>query len=204
MFTGIIEKMAIVDSLSLQRDSARLHLKSLDTGDIQIGESLAINGVCLTFSECPTEGTGVFWLSAETLKTSCLGSLQTGAFVNCERALKIGDRLSGHWVQGHVDSRAKLVQIDSRKEGSSITFELSKKFRHHVIEKGSIAIDGISLTIQNVIEETLDCFRFGVSVIPHTWDHTNLRHLQLGDEVNVEFDLVSKYVEQLCRIYLKS
>lgn len=183
MFTGIIEQVGRVRSL----DGFRLEVDA-DFADVRLGESIAVNGCCLTVvGDAPL----AFDLSEETLRKTSLGDLQTDSQVNLERAMMAGDRFGGHVVQGHVDTTTEIDAFEVHEGSTMIRFRVPGDGRY-MIEKGSITLDGISLTIVNLQPDT-----FEVWIIPHTWTHTNLHRRLIGDRVNVEFDMIAKYLERL-------
>ena len=171
----------------------RLLLRGVSfSGELAVGESVAVNGCCLTVTQAdPSEdgGTVGFDLLAETLRVTNLGRLQPGSLVNLERALRAGDRLSGHYVQGHVDTVARVVDFSPHGPDHRFEVELPSAFRASVISRGSIALDGISLTVAEITPSSLVCW-----IIPHTAAVTNLRVRRPGDFVNVEYDVIGKYV----------
>jgi riboflavin synthase len=187
MFTGIISDVTSMKVSEESKDGLVLTFKKPSGwDDLKIGESIATNGVCLTITALrPTEYD--CFVMPETLeKTSFGSSLPTE--VNLERALQIGDRLDGHFVQGHVDGIGTVTNIDT-KDGYRITISFDPPCRKYVIYKGSITIDGVALTVVAVEDATLE-----VAIIPHTLEHTTLHNLQKGDPVNLEFDVIGKYV----------
>ena len=202
MFTGIVETVGRVAGVAPEGSSRRLILAT-GFGNLDLGESVAVNGVCLTVTHRDDAGNADFFVSPESLDRSNLGALAAGSAVNLERAATLATRLSGHLVQGHVDGKARLTGVVADGEARRIELSLPKNLRLYCVEKGSITLDGISLTL-NAVGEPNDRGRFAaaITLIPHTWDHTNLRHRALGDEINVEVDVMAKYVEQLCRAYL--
>ncbi|MGZ3697029.1 MAG: riboflavin synthase [Bdellovibrionota bacterium] len=195
MFTGIVQKIGTVTNLAQTGDALRIRVATGFT-DLKLGESVAINGVCLTVVESDHAGSADFYLSAETLARSNLGLLADGPYVNLERALRPGDRLSGHVVQGHVDGQARLLSVTELDQGREVEFEISKDLLRYCVEKGSIALNGVSLTINQ-----LEGARVRIFLIPHTWENTNLSSLCVGDSANVEVDVMAKYVEKLCQPY---
>jgi riboflavin synthase len=203
MFTGIIEKVGAVVEAQL-RGFGELSGGSawIDTGfeGLTLGESVAVNGVCLTVAELRSRGVAVFYISPETRRRTNLGELSVGTRVNLERALTLDQRLSGHLVQGHVDGRGTVREIAIAADGESrrMVFELDHELARYCVEKGAIAINGVSLTINLVRGNEVE-----VMLIPHTWRHTNLSLLTAEDNVNVEVDVIAKYVEKLCQPYLK-
>jgi riboflavin synthase len=200
MFSGIIERLAKLRAV--QPEDGRLIL-TIETGfpDLELGESVAVNGVCLTVVEFDAEGLAQFFVSAETIARSNLGALSTGGFVNLERSVRLETRLSGHLVQGHVDGKAKLSAVTPSDGAYLLELTLPREVARYCVEKGSIALNGISLTL-NAVEDSADHSLIRITIIPHTWEHTNLQHLTPGADVNVEVDVMAKYVERLCHAYL--
>jgi riboflavin synthase len=200
MFSGIIERLAKLRAV--QPEDGRLIL-TIETGfpDLELGESVAVNGVCLTVVEFDAEGLAQFFVSAETIARSNLGALSTGGFVNLERSVRLETRLSGHLVQGHVDGKAQLAAVTPSDGAYLLELTLPRDLARYCVEKGSIALNGISLTL-NAVEDSADHSLIRITIIPHTWDHTNLQHLSPGADVNVEVDVMAKYVERLCHAYL--
>ncbi|MCM5560228.1 riboflavin synthase [Pleomorphomonas sp. JP5] len=200
MFSGIIARTVAVQTATATGGSL---VVTIPTGwsDLELGESIAVNGVCLTVTEMDEDGTARFFLSPETLSRSNLGRLATGSVVNLERSVALADRLSGHMVQGHVDGKATLIAVTPDSDARRLEFDLPPELARYCVEKGSISLNGISLTI-NSIEPSDDGARIGITIIPHTWDNTNLSSAALGDEINVEVDVIAKYVEALCKPYL--
>jgi riboflavin synthase len=192
MFTGLVQAKGSVLSLDQVANSAVLKISTpSDFDDVALGESIAINGVCLTvtnkhFLELD------FDVMGETLNLTNLGTLSSGNQVNLERALKISDRLGGHIVQGHVDGRSQLLSRSKELNWEVLTFELNDSFARYVVKKGSITVDGVSLTVSNVGDST-----FEVSLIPTTLVSTNLGELAVGKVVNIEVDVIAKYVESM-------
>ena len=200
MFSGIIERLSKVRQTA-QQDSTLI--LTLETGytDLELGESIAVNGVCLTVVEYDTQGVAKFFVSAETIHRSNLGALTAGVFVNLERSVRLETRLSGHLVQGHVDGKARLQNVSPLGGAYLLELTLPRAVAKYCVEKGSIALNGISLTL-NAVEDSADQTLIRITIIPHTWEHTNLQHLSIGSDVNVEVDVMAKYVERLCQAYL--
>ncbi|MDE1766338.1 MAG: riboflavin synthase [Thaumarchaeota archaeon] len=192
MFTGIIEglgKIERLDKNTRTRSEARMKISlgKLARG-LRIGDSVAINGVCLTAINI-TKGTAEFEMIGETMKKTNLGSLGNGNKVNIERSLKVGDRLEGHFVLGHVDGSGTILKINKQPNQVQLWIELSKELARYVAKKGSITVDGISLTVVDKIKN-----KFSVSIIPHTMKVTNLGLKKIGDKVNIETDILGKYI----------
>jgi len=196
MFTGIINHSGTIDSFERLPNGARMRLRTTDTEPFVRGESLAVNGVCLTV--LPEDDGSLFAdLSDETLSRTTLGRLGAGATVNVERALAIGDRLGGHMVQGHVDTVGQLVSITTEGEFAVYRWSHPAEYVQLVVNKGSIAVDGVSLTIVDP-----DGATFGAALIPETLRRTNLGAARAGDHVNLEFDMVAKYIRTLVLPYV--
>ena len=191
MFTGIIEEIGKI--VRIEREQANLHLyvKSSFTNELKIDQSVAHNGVCLTVVAIDGDVYQVTAI-AETLAKTHLGSLQVGDAVNLERGMLLNTRLDGHIVQGHTDQTGTCSAIQEEAGSTRFTFEYDPSTGNVVIEKGSITVNGVSLT---VVDATRDSF--SVAVIPYTLAHTNLQHLQIGSVVNLEFDVIGKYVARL-------
>jgi len=192
MFTGIIEEMGRIRRLTVTADGGEIAIaaeKSLD--GLHVGESIAVNGVCLTVSSLERMGFAA-GLSAETVRRTTLGRLAVGAAVNLERALRVDSRWGGHIVQGHIDGTGKLMARRVEGESQVLRFSYPPELARYIVLKGSIAVDGISLTVAGLNEHW-----FEVAVIPHTLTVTNLGTLRTGDEVNLEVDILAKYVERM-------
>ena len=200
MFSGIIERLSKIRQTARQDSTLIL---TLETGypDLELGESIAVNGVCLTVVEFDAHGLAKFFVSAETIARSNLGHLREGGFVNLERSVRLETRLSGHLVQGHVDGKAQLARVTPQDGAYLLELTLPRAVARYCVEKGSIALNGISLTL-NAVEDNADQTLIRITIIPHTWEHTNLQHLTPGADVNVEVDVMAKYVERLCQAYL--
>lgn len=192
MFTGIIEGLGNIvsfDKKTNNRSAAKMkiHIGKIAKG-LKIGDSVAINGVCLTAVSI-SKGITEFEMVGETIKKTNLGSLERGDKVNIERSLKIGERLEGHFVLGHVDGIGIISKIEKQSNQIQIWITLPKELSKHVIKKGSITVDGISLTVVDVLKD-----KFSVSIIPHTMQITNLSYKKVGDKVNIETDILGKYI----------
>lgn len=192
MFTGLIEEVGMVRELRRGGDGARLTVATrFPMEEIRLGESIAVNGLCLTVVAF---GGGTFCadVSPESLDRSTLGGFAPGRAVNLERALRLSDRLGGHLVSGHIDGVATVTARRQDRNAVRFTFRVSRELTRYLVEKGSVAVDGISLTVNEVEGDT-----FGVAVIPHSLASTTLKDLRPGDRVNIETDLIAKYVERL-------
>lgn len=192
MFTGIIEGIGTIRSIKRKGSSASFEFEvSFDLGDVNVGDSISIDGCCLTV----TSRLGShFWsdISDETLRVSTLGGLKIGDGVNIERALKVGARLGGHIVQGHIDSVAKIKSFQDVESGKELKIQVPGRLARYIVEKGSLALDGISLTVNSVEGDTAS-----IRIIPHTVKSTTLKKKKAGDHVNLEVDILGKYVEKL-------
>ena len=202
MFSGIIERQERVKSVS-HKDQTLVLVVETGFEDLELGESVAINGVCLTVTEFSQSGRAIFFVSSETIARSNLGVLAVNDAVNLERAVKLQTRLSGHLVQGHVDGMAALTSVTPDGDGYRLAFSLPKALERYCVEKGSITLNGISLTLNAVTPQPDQGASIQITIIPHTWEHTNLHALKVGSAVNVEVDIIAKYVENLCQPYLK-
>lgn len=192
MFTGIVEAVGSVREIKGADRGLSLRISVPDIfDDLKTGDSVAVDGVCLTAKVVNVDDF-VADVSAETLSRTTLGKLRTGDKVNMERALRLSDRLGGHIVSGHIDGTARLQTKVKEGESVKLSFALGKDLLRYLINKGSIAIDGISLTVNEV-----DSGSFSVNIIPHTAEKTTLLDKRVGDEVNIEVDVIGKYVERL-------
>jgi riboflavin synthase len=197
MFTGIIESIGVISSVSDKGTNKTFQIISSLAPELKVDQSLCHDGVCLTV-ESVTEHTYQVTAIEETLSKTCLFQWRPGSRINLERCLQLNDRLDGHMVQGHVDTTA-LCTGSSRQDGSWIfRFAFPETFRNLVIEKGSIAVNGISLTCFDVSDNA-----FTVAIIPYTYDFTNIRDVTVGTQVNIEFDLIGKYIERQYKAGLK-
>lgn len=195
MFTGIVEELGEVAGIEHRADAARLTIRG-STQDTSLGESIAVNGVCLTVAEI-FDGTFTADVMGETLDRSGLGALTPGAAVNLERSVRLADRLGGHLVQGHVDATATIISRTPTAHWDQVRIQLPGKISHYVVEKGSIAVDGISLTVSALSAPGEAQSWFEVCLIPETLKRTTLGTAEAGDTVNLEVDVIAKYVERL-------
>ena len=191
MFTGIIEEVAKVVGLEKENENLHITMTSSITPELKVDQSVAHNGVCLTVVSINQDQYTVTAIK-ETLDKSNIGALTIGDHINLERAMKLGDRLDGHIVQGHVDQTARCVGVSEEDGSWRYSFEYDPGMSNITIEKGSITVNGVSLT---VVDSELH--KFSVAIIPYTYEHTNFKSLKEGDKVNLEFDVVGKYVKRL-------
>src|SRR6476620_7272674 len=194
MFTGIIEALGSVRIIEERGENARIVIDArVVTEGTQHGDSIAVNGVCLTALDIQPDSFAAD-VSRETLQRSTLGRLRPGAPVNLERAVTPTTRLGGHIVQGHVDARGKFVSVADHEGSWTVRIEYPRELARYLVFKGSVAVEGISLTIAALTDDY-----FEVAIIPKTWEVTNFSQLKPGDEVNLEVDMIAKYVERILR-----
>ena len=191
MFTGLVEATGTVLSLESKGEQARLALHIPFAGELAPGDSVAINGCCLTVAELAPGGTS-FDLLTQTLRVTSLSELAAGSLVNLERAMMIGDRFGGHFVQGHVDGTGKITRLEASGQDHIVGVSLPPEIHRLCIDKGSLTLDGISLTIAEI---TPDGAVFWIT--PHTWEHTHLHRAAIGQAMNLENDMLGKYVDKL-------
>src|SRR3982074_793450 len=195
MFTGIIEELGRVRVVEKRGEDARIVIQACTvTADAADGDSISVNGVCLTALDVQRDSFAAE-VSKETLLRSTLGSLSAGSPVNLERAVTPATRLGGHIVQGHVDARGKFLGSESHGESWTFRIAYPKEIARYLVFKGSVAVEGISLTIANLTDDY-----FEIAVIPKTWEVTNFSQLKPGDEVNLEVDVIAKYVERILSV----
>jgi riboflavin synthase len=188
MFTGLIEEIGTVESVS---GSGIAIACSRILDGLAVGDSVSVDGVCLTAVDIDSRGFRAD-TSPETAARSTLGHISRGGKVNLERALAAGQRLGGHFVQGHVDGTGRFERAQRTGDGWTVTVDFPSRLERYIVLKGSIAVNGISLTVAS-----LEAKRLNVAVIPHTWERTTLQHLRPGDAVNIEVDILAKYVERM-------
>jgi len=187
MFTGIIEEIAEVVAFKKEKGNLHLSLKSRITQEFKIDQSISHNGVCLTVIDIDSDVYTVTVIN-ETLKKTNFGFLKVGSKVNLERSIKVGSRLDGHMVQGHVDQTGICIELKEDSGSYIYTFE-HKESNNMTVEKGSVCVNGVSLTVINSKNNS-----FSVAIIPYTFDHTNLQTIEIGSVVNIEFDILGKYI----------
>ncbi|MBG1232086.1 riboflavin synthase [Aestuariivirga litoralis] len=202
MFSGIIDRLGQVADATFE-DGALTCRVLTGYGDLELGESIAVNGVCLTVADIFLGGDAEFFASSETLARTNLGQVAADTKVNLERSVSLNTRLSGHMVQGHVDGMGKLVAVEAISGAWKLAVDIPASVARYCVEKGSIAIDGISLTINSLQDQPGGGARIGLMIIPHTWEHTTLHATAVGDALNIEVDVIAKYVERLCQPYPK-
>ncbi len=195
MFTGIIEDVGIIRQIKHEDTNRIFFIESKLVKELKNGDSVAHNGVCLTIEEIYKKDV-IYQVTAvqETLNKTNLGFLKIDSPVNLERSLLVGSRLDGHFVTGHVDCTGSIIDLKDRMGSKEFQIAFPKKFAPYVIQHGSIAVDGISLTISNLEIIKNQSYYFFVNIIPHTWEHTNVKIWKINDLVNLEFDLIGKYI----------
>ena len=193
MFTGIIQAMGAIVRVEPRGGDARFVIDTggLDASDVAIGDSICVSGVCLTVVAIDAAAFAAD-VSTETLSCTTLGALKSGDCVNLEKSLRLADRLGGHLVSGHVDGVGRVLAIEPDARSQRWTFEVPPGLARYIAAKGSVCIDGVSLTVNEVVSN-----RFGVNLIPHTIGATTFQHKRVGDAVNIEVDLIARYVERL-------
>ena len=198
MFTGLVETVGTVTSVECRGEQARLTLEIPFAPELKPGDSVAVNGCCLTVADL-TNTAASFDLLAQTLRVTSLGGLSAGSRVNLERAMQVGDRFGGHFVQGHVDSTGSITRLEASGQDHILGVSLPPGIHRLCVDKGSLAVDGISLTIAE-LGETDAVFW----ITPHTWEHTHLHAARVGQSVNLEADMLAKYVAKLVEARLPS
>ncbi len=191
MFTGIIEAVGVIENIERNGTNVNFTLSCPFSNELKIDQSLAHNGCCLTVVEINNSQYVVTAID-ETLQKTNLGSWKKGSIVNLERCTKVGSRLDGHIVQGHVDKTGKVIAIENKDGSHFVTIEYNNEGNFITVPQGSITVNGISLTVAKSED-----FRFSVAIIPYTWEFTNMQNLNIGDDVNLEFDIIGKYVAKL-------
>jgi riboflavin synthase len=200
MFTGIVEGMGKIESVNDRGDSKKFSVNVADNflTDIRIGDSISINGACMTVEEY-SKSNFQFTTIKESLSKTNLGNLYIGSYINLEKSMRMNAKIDGHIVSGHIDSIALVDRIIENEDSWEFFIKFSNKFSDNVIYKGSIAINGVSLTIAEIVKEGNKNTTIRISIIPHTFNHTNFKFLREGDIVNIEFDLLGKYVKRILR-----
>lgn len=191
MFTGIIEATGIVEKMEKKDSNIQFTMSCSFTDELQIDQSMAHNGCCLTVEKIEGNLYSVTAIN-ETLEKTNLGKLEVGSVVNLERCMKMNGRLDGHIVQGHVDKTGEIFAIENKEGSYYITIKYDEQGWFTTVSQGSITVNGISLTVADSREN-----QFSVAIIPYTWEHTNMKNAKIGDKVNLEFDIIGKYVAKL-------
>ena len=194
MFTGIIEQKGIINDIIINGTNRSFQIDSPLSHELKVDQSISHDGVCLTVEKV-ANNTHVVTAIEETLKKTNLETWKIGTVVNLERCLQFNGRIDGHIVQGHVDTTANCINVTERDGSWEYSFQFDKKFASLIIEKGSITINGTSLTCFNVMEN-----EFTVAIIPYTYHHTNISYIQVGTIVNIEFDMIGKYVNRIQKV----
>ena len=192
MFTGIIEETGVVEAIETNGTNITFTIRANLAPELKPDQSVSHSGVCLTV-ESVTDRTYKVTAIEETLKKTNIRFWQAGTVINLERCLRFDGRLDGHIVQGHVDSIAECIEKKPQQGSWEFTFSFDSKFGSLLIEKGSVSVNGISLTVFNVTNSA-----FTVAIIPYTFEHTNIQYINAGDKVNIEFDMIGKYVNRIC------
>jgi riboflavin synthase len=200
MFTGIIQDTGKITSSSDKGDSKKffVEVQKRFLSDVKTGDSISVNGACMTVESYSNENFE-FTTIAESLKRTNLGHLQKGSYVNLEKSMTMNSKLDGHIVSGHIDTAGLIDKVIENEDSWEFFIKFSSKFSGNIIYKGSIAINGVSLTIAEIVKEGNKNTTIRVSIIPHTFNHTNFKFLREGDIINIEFDLLGKYVQRILR-----
>ncbi len=191
MFTGIIETLGTIQEIKKDKDNINITINSIITTELQIDQSVAHNGICLTVVAIK-ESCYTVTAIGETIKKTTISNWKTGDIINLERAMKLGDRLDGHIVQGHVDQIGTCITANETNGSWYFTFQYEEKHNNITIEKGSITVNGVSLTVVDSNKN-----EFSVAIIPYTFENTNFKNINLGSKINLEFDVIGKYVSRL-------
>jgi len=194
MFTGIVEEIGKIESINRNGSSLVLVVKCSFAKELVLGESVAVNGTCLTVTQ-KSDTTFSADVTPESFRRTSLSQLQSGSDVNLERAMKADGRFGGHIVSGHIDGTGKIVGLEKEENSVNVSISVDSKIGHYIIEKGSVCVDGISLTVASVDSKSNNAI-FSIAVIPHTFENTTLCKKQIGSIVNIENDVVGKYVEK--------
>lgn len=191
MFSGIVEIISKATKIKKEKGGLRLYFNHSSDFNVKEGESISVDGICSTVEKIAKDSFGFYYMP-ETLRKTTLSQVSNSHMFNLERPLTLGSLVSGHLVSGHIDTTAKVSSIKKEQDAKLIKFKIDKKFTRHIIYKGSIAVNGVSLTVVDVGDNI-----FSVSLIPYTLSNTNLGDLKVGDSVNIEVDMIAKYVEKL-------
>ena len=197
MFTGIIEQLGTVQKIEQEGTNIHITIASAISGELKIDQSVAHDGVCLTVVKMG-EGTHTVTAIKETLDRTNLGGWEVGTLINLERAMKSGGRLDGHMVQGHVDTTGTCVKITEQNGSWEFQFQYQPTPEHILVDKGSVCVNGVSLTVVNPQDDL-----FTVAIIPFTIEHTNFQQIKVGTTINLEFDIIGKYIARYAELYMK-
>ena len=192
MFTGIVQKIGLIENIERNVDSIDFHISTTMANDLSIGQSISHNGICLTLTRV-TKNKYTITAVEETIQKTTIKNWKTGDFVNLEKSLVYGDAMDGHIVQGHIDCTAICTNILKKEAGYYFTFKYPREFQELIYQKGSIAINGVSLTISKIIDLNSE---LEVAIIPHTYENTTFKHLKAEDLVNLEFDPLAKQIKR--------
>ena len=200
MFTGIVEGMGKIESVNDRGDSKKFSVSVEENflNDVRIGDSISVNGACMTVEEYSSTNFQ-FTTIKESLSKTNLGNLIQGSYINLEKSMHMNAKIDGHIVSGHIDAAGLVDKIIENEDSWEFFIKFSNKFSDNIIYKGSIAINGVSLTIAEIVKEGNKNTTIRISIIPHTFNHTNFKFLREGDIVNIEFDLLGKYVKRILR-----
>ncbi len=194
MFTGLVQDIGTVKQIHKSDSDMRIEIDTkMPLNEVKIGSSVSCAGCCLTVVE-KTNSSLFFDVSSETLNRTTIGSWRVMTHVNLEPSLKVGDEVGGHFVSGHVDSMTKIIDIQGDAGSRRLTIAIPKGYEKYIVPKGSITLDGVSLTVNEVHDQS-----FGVNIIPHTWENTTLQNLNGGDELNIEIDMLARYVAKMMK-----
>lgn len=203
MFTGLIRNIGEISNIEKDKQRVNLTISSFELSpDIELGDSISVDGICLTVSSIVDKNIS-FNMVEETLNRTNARNWSIGEKVHLERSMTLNDRLDGHLVSGHIDAALKVINVERNNEAVIVSLELPNAFSGHIVEKGSVTLNGVSLTVSQLTESSDSNSSFSVWLIPTTLEKTNLSSLKIGDLVNIEFDLIGKYVIQNIKGYLK-
>ena len=192
MFTGIVQKIGLIEKLKKKADSIDFHISTPMANDLTIGQSISHNGICLTLTESNSDNYKITAVD-ETIQKTTIKNWKQGDFINLEKSLVYGDAMDGHIVQGHVDCTATCSKILKKEAGYYFSFKYPQKFQDLIYQKGSISINGVSLTISSIIDQKIE---FEVAIIPHTFINTTFKYIKVNDLVNLEFDPLAKQIKR--------
>ncbi len=196
MFTGIIEGLGTVEAIEKEGENYHFTIASAISDELKIDQSISHNGACLTVVK-QQPGRHIVTAIKETMVKTNLGAVSVGDFVNLERAMQADARLDGHWVQGHVDTTGTCVSVESADGSWYYTFKYDVSPEHLLVDKGSVCVNGVSLTVCEPVED-----RFSVAIIPYTQEHTTFKSIQVGTKINLEFDILGKYISRYLKLYM--